>query len=132
MAVRTLLHTVSHTLLQAIALSGYGPESVGEFLFPETLAVVLYANRFTDTKIGGLLTLVERSLAAWLTQARDMGRTCLHDPLCTDTGGACAACLHREHGCAHANRELSRAVLFGGTTTLGDRLFEVARGFWEA
>jgi len=130
-AVRMLLHTVSHTLLQAIALSGYAPESVGEFLFPETLAVVLYANRFTDTKIGGLLTLVERSLGAWLTQARDLGRTCLHDPLYTDTGGACAACLHREHGCVHGNHELSRAVLFGGLTTLDERPFEVTCGFWE-
>ncbi|NNJ13535.1 hypothetical protein EKD04_024735 [Chloroflexales bacterium ZM16-3] len=130
--MRTLLHTVSHTLLQAIALSGYAPESVGEFLFPETLAVVLYANRFAETKIGGLLTLVERSLAAWLSQARNMGRTCLHDPLCTDTGGACAACLQREHGCGYGNRELSRAVLFGGETVLGTQPWTVTRGFWEA
>ena len=122
-AVRTLLHTVSHSLLQAIALSGYAPESVGELLYPETLAVVLYANRFTDTKIGGLLTLVERSLAAWLTQARDASRTCLHDPVCTDSGGACAACLHRQYGCPHGNRELSRAALWGGPA--------VVRGFWE-
>lgn len=131
-AVRTLLHTLSHSLLQAITLSGYAPESVGEFLFPETLSVVLYANRFTDTKIGGLLTLVERSLSAWLAQARDIGRTCLQDPVCTDTGGACAACIHREHGCALGNRELSRAVLFGGgTVSLGTTSRVITRGFWE-
>src|SRR5262249_48712062 len=61
-AARTLLHTVAHALLRQIAWSGYDPESVGEYLFPETLACVLYANRYHETKIGGLVTLFERGL----------------------------------------------------------------------
>jgi hypothetical protein len=132
--VRTLLHSVSHALLHTIAWSGYDPQSVAEFLFPETLGGVLYANRYQDTKIGGLVTLFERGLAAWLQQARDEARNCLYDPLCADEGGACVGCLHREYGCTQLNGELSRAVLFGGPLVLDGQpaaVIEIASGYWE-
>jgi len=132
--VRMLLHSVSHALLRTIGWSGYDPQSVAEFLFPETLGGVLYANRYQETKIGGLITLFERGLAAWLQQARDEARNCLYDPLCTDEGGACVGCLHREYGCTQLNAELSRAMLFGGSVVLdasADGAVAIARGYWE-
>jgi hypothetical protein len=133
--VRTLLHTISHALLGTIEGSGYDPASVGEFLFPEVLACVLYANRFQENKLGGLLTLVERGLDSWLTQARASVQTCLYDPLCSDSGGACVGCLHREHGCAALNRELSRAVLVGGLLPPDETRIDVppiTEGYWDA
>jgi hypothetical protein len=132
--VRTLLHTVSHALLGTIEGSGYDPASVGEFLFPEVLACVLYANRFQENKLGGLLTLIERGLDAWLNQAQAAVQTCLYDPLCSDGGGACVGCLHREHGCAALNRELSRAVLVGGVLPPEETRIDVPPltvGYWD-
>jgi hypothetical protein len=133
-AVRTLLHSISHALLKNVEWSGYDPASVGEFLFPETLSCVLYANRYQETKVGGLLTLFERGLAMWLQRSRDDARACLYDPICEDEGGACSGCLQREHGCTEFNQELSRATLFGGPLPLSpvaEGVFEIERGYWD-
>lgn len=113
-AVRTLLHSMSHVLLRYIEWSGYAAQSVGEYLMPEGLASVLYASRYTDTKVGGLLTLFEQGLDRWLERARQEGGDCVMDPFCSEEGGACVGCLHREFNCTEFNRELSRATLFGG------------------
>lgn len=114
-AVRTLLHSMSHVLLRYIEWSGYASQSVGEYLMPEGLACVLYASRYTDTKVGGLLTLFEQGLDRWLERAEHEGGDCVMDPFCSEEGGACVGCLHREFNCTEFNRELSRATLFGGT-----------------
>jgi hypothetical protein len=114
-AVRTLVHSMSHVLLRHIEWSGYGAQSIGEYLIPEGLAFVLYASRYTDTKVGGLLTLFEQGLDSWLQSAHHAGGDCVMDPFCAEEGGACVGCLHREFNCTEFNRELSRAVLFGGT-----------------
>jgi hypothetical protein len=113
-AVRTLVHTMSHVLLRHIEWSGYGAQSIGEYLIPDGLAFVLYASRYTDTKVGGLLTLFEQGLDRWLQSAHHEGGDCVMDPFCAEEGGACVGCLHREFNCTEFNRELSRAVLFGG------------------
>lgn len=113
-AVRTLLHSISHVLLRNIEWSGYAAQSLGEYLLPDGLACVLYANRYTDTKVGGLLTLFEQELHGWLEASRQSGADCVFDPFCTEVGGACVGCLHREYNCPSFNRELSRAVLYGG------------------
>jgi hypothetical protein len=136
-AVRTLLHTISHVLLRHVEWSGFNQNSVGEYLLPGALACVLYANRYAETKIGGLTTLFEHRLGIWLDDAAQSGRECVYDPFCTDEGGTCVGCLHREYNCPHFNRELSRAVLYGGPTPqaeLGSDLGlpSIRRGFWEA
>ena len=113
-AVRTLVHSMSHILLRHIEWSGYAAQSIGEYLIPEGLACVLYASRYTDTNVGGLLTLFELGLDRWLQSAYDEGGDCVMDPFCSEEGGACVGCLHREFNCTEFNRELSRAVLFGG------------------
>lgn len=134
--IRTLIHTISHVLLRHVEWSGFSQNSVGEYLLPGALAAVLYANRYAETKIGGLTTLFEQRLGVWLQDSAQSGRECVYDPFCTDEGGTCVGCLHREYNCPQFNRELSRAVLYGGPTPpqeLGGDLglAEVQRGFWE-
>jgi hypothetical protein len=134
-AVRTLLHTMSHVFLRHVEWSGFNQTSIGEYLIPGTLAGILYANRYAETKIGGLTTLFEHQLGVWLEDSVQSGQYCIYDPFCTDEGGTCVGCLHREHNCPQFNRELSRAILYGGPTPppeLGGELVvqAVDIGFW--
>ncbi|ONT99348.1 hypothetical protein A8E53_00175 [Burkholderia cenocepacia] len=115
-AIRTLLHTMSHVFLRRIEWSGFSPSSVGEYLIPGSLSFILYANRYAETKIGGLTTLFEQRLNTWLWDAVQSGHECVYDPICSDDGGSCAGCTHREHNCVSFNRELSRAMVYGGPT----------------
>jgi len=135
-AIRTLLHTISHVLLRHVEWSGFNQNSVGEYLIPGALCGVLYASRYAETKIGGLTTLFEHQLGIWLDDSAQSGRQCVYDPFCTDEGGTCVGCLHREYNCPQFNRELSRAVLYGGPTpsedlggSLGVQIIE--RGYWH-
>ena len=133
-ALRMLLHTMSHVFLRRIEWSGFNPASVGEYLIPGTLSSVLYANRYAESKIGGLTTLFEQRLGAWLWDALQSGRECVYDPLCNDEGGSCVGCLHREYNCPGFNNELSRATLYGGPTPQAGALNGTAcrHGYWEA
>src|SRR5882672_1084664 len=121
-AVRTLMHTMSHIFLRRIEWSGFSPSSVGEYLIPGSLSFILYANRYAETKIGGLTTLFEQQLTTWLWDAVQSGYECVYDPICTDDGGSCAGCTHREPNCVMFNRELSRATTYGGTTPQNSEL----------
>jgi hypothetical protein len=131
-AVMMLVHTMSHVFLQRIEWSGFASSSVGEYLMPGTLSFVLYANRFAESKIGGLTTLYEQRLPLWLDDAAQSGRFCMYDPLCGEDGGSCAGCLHREHNCPMFNRDMSRAVLYGGLLpSEGVRgCQEIEYGYW--
>ncbi len=131
--VQMLVHTMSHIFLQSIEWSGFAPSSVGEYLMPGTLSFVLYANRFAESKIGGLTTLFEQRLPLWLRDAAQSGRSCMYDPLCSEEGGSCAGCLHREHNCPLFNREMSRSVLYGGflPTEGVSGLRQIFRGYWD-
>lgn len=131
-AVRTLLHTLSHIFLRRIEWSGFAPSSVGEYLIPASLSFILYANRYAETKIGGLTTLFEQRLHTWLWDALQSGRECIYDPICADDGGSCAGCTHREHNCILFNRELSRSTVYGGPTPQSGELngAVLSHGFW--
>jgi hypothetical protein len=131
--VRTLLHTMSHVFLRRIEWSGFSPSSVGEYLMPATLSFILYANRHAEHKIGGLTTLFEQRLKTWLWEAVQSGRECIYDPLCTDDGGSCAGCTHREHNCVSFNQELSRATIFGGATPQSSSFQgkAIRHGYWR-
>lgn len=93
----------------------------------------MYANRHAETKIGGLTTLFEQRLNTWLWDAVQSGRECVYDPICEDDGGSCAGCTHREHNCVSFNRELSRAVVYGGPTpqTSAFQGAKIAQGYWQ-
>jgi hypothetical protein len=132
-AVRTLLHTLSHVFLRRIEWSGFSPSSVGEYLLPGSLSFILYANRYAETKIGGLTTLFEQRLSTWLWDAVQSGHECIYDPICGDDGGSCAGCTHREHNCVAFNRELSRATVYGGPTPQlsGFEGMPIRQGYWH-
>lgn len=132
-AVRTLLHTMSHVFLRRIEWSGFSPSSVGEYLIPGSLSFLLYANRYAETKIGGLTTLFEQRLNTWLWDAVQAGHECVYDPICGDDGGSCAGCTFREHNCVLFNRELSRSALYGGPTPQGSELagHRLQQGYWS-
>ncbi|MBE0448464.1 MAG: hypothetical protein IBX64_10290 [Actinobacteria bacterium] len=134
-AIRTLLHSMSHILLRNIEWSGYASQSLGEYLLPEGLAFVLFANRYTDTKVGGLLTLFEQELQGWLQSALQEGIDCLFDPFCTESGGSCVGCLHREYNCPVFNQELSRSTLYGGPISHEGQtalpIPDIQFGFWN-
>ncbi|MBZ9751745.1 hypothetical protein K7W42_12845 [Deinococcus sp. HMF7604] len=132
-ALQTLIHTISHVMAQRMEWSGYAISSIGEYLLPESLSFVLYANRFTESKIGGLLTLFEQRLPLWLREAAQQGRDCIYDPLCARDGGTCAGCLHREFNCTHFNGLLSRATLYGGPLPDGQDFGTrtITHGYWQ-
>lgn len=132
-AVQTLIHTVSHVMAQRMEWSGYAVSSIGEYLLPESLSFVLYANRYTENKIGGLLTLFEQRLPLWLHEAAQQGRDCIYDPICSHDGGSCAGCLHREFNCTHFNGLLSRATLYGGPLPDGQDFGTraITHGYWQ-
>jgi len=132
-AVELLVHTMSHVLLHKIEWSGFASSSIGEYLIPETLSFVIYANRFAEAKIGGLTTLFEQRLPLWLLDTAQSGRECVYDPLCAEDGGSCVGCLHREHNCPFFNERLSRAVLYGGVLPQNDegRQASIRQGYWH-
>jgi len=132
-AVRTLLHTMSHLFLRRIEWSGFAPSSVGEYLIPASLSFILYANRHAETKIGGLTTLFEQRLNTWLWDAVQAGHECVYDPICSDDGGSCSGCTHREHNCVGFNRELSRATVYGGPTPQSSAFDgqTLGHGYWK-
>jgi len=131
--IYTLLHSISHVLLRGVEWSGFSSPSVGEYLLPGTLSAVLYLSRYEETKLGGLATLFEEHLLPWLTQALQEGRECTYDPVCTDEGGSCSGCLHREHNCPDFNEWLSRSVLYGGTLdpTPASSTNYITAGYWD-
>lgn len=128
-----LLHTISHVLMQKIEWSGFASSSIGEYLMPETLSFIIYANRFAEAKIGGLTTLFEQRLPLWLFDAAQSGRECVYDPLCSEDGGNCAGCIHREHNCTFFNRQLSRSCLYGGLVPENEYNsgIQISQGYWS-
>jgi hypothetical protein len=72
------------------------------------------------------LDTLKRKVADGELQAR----RCVYDPVCSNDGGACHACVHlAETSCRFFNLNLSRAFLWGGRTIGGP---EVAGGYLDA
>jgi len=128
-AVLTLLHSISHTLMKHIEWSGFDPESVGEYLLPETLSVIIHSNNYNSFTIGGMVTLFEQRLHGWLREAYNASFSCVYDPICRDEGASCVGCLHRQHNCEGFNRFLSRSILHGGVCS--DLMEPIQRGYWD-
>lgn len=131
--VHLLCHTLAHTLIRNLGeRAGFGEDTMAEYLIPEMLTIGLYANVHQEFTLGALVSLVEHNLRSWLEASRQGAETCTWDPVCGETEGACANCVHLAFGCEHWNRGLDRAVLFGTATEHheGDRV-AVTTGFWE-
>ncbi|CAO3416068.1 DrmB family protein [Azospirillum endophyticum] len=124
------LHTLSHRLITALALScGYSSAALRERVFVDRQpgeqafgGVLLYTVQpGGDGTLGGLVSLVPR-FSAVLDHALGTLDTCSNDPLCGHerfgsgrvNGAACYACLfHSETSCEHRNMSLDRNVVLG-------------------
>jgi len=122
-AVYRLLHTFSHSLLaRAGEQAGLSTESLSERILPVVPSIVIYAASTENFALGSMFTLFKTRLYPWVTDARDVAKRCLLDPVCRDDpeGAACDACIHiSEISCEAMNRELDRLLLVGGQDTVG-------------
>jgi hypothetical protein len=123
-----VIHTLSH-VLKATAHKhvGIDADSLAEYLFPAHGSGLLYVSAMVEFTLGGIDSAFRANLEQWLGSARDYAGRCSFDPVCAHDGGACHACLYPKFGCAHFNRTVSRAFLFGGDVRGFPRKLE---GFW--
>jgi len=123
-AVYGLLHSMSHSLLiRASSQCGLDKDSLGELIFSEIPAILIYSNSSTSFQLGGLFTLFESKIRPWLDQSIEDVENCIYDPLCIEDKGACHSCLYTsEISCEHFNKDLSRRYLIG---------YKNATGFWN-
>lgn len=111
-----VLHTISHALkVTAHQYVGIDQDSLAEYLFPLHLSGLLYASSHVKFTLGGIDAVFRSNLQQWLGTVRDFTNSCSFDPVCTQDGGACLACLYTKFGCSYFNRTLSRSFLFGGS-----------------
>jgi hypothetical protein len=124
-----VLHTFSHVMkATAHAYVGIDNDMLAEYLFPLHTAGLLYVSAHVQFTMGGIDSAFRSSFGQWLESARDFAGHCQFDPVCSESGGACLACLYPKFGCGHFNRTLSRAFLFGGLLRdLGRPIV----GFWQ-
>jgi hypothetical protein len=110
-----LVHSYAHRVVRRLAgYAGVERDSLGEYLLPDLLAFVVYANSRSDFVLGGLQAVFETSLHEVLDDVVNGEARCPLDPGCASGGGACMACLHLgEPSCRLYNRHLSRQILFG-------------------
>lgn len=113
--VYKLIHTISHALLiRASGQVGLDKDSLGEILFPNVPAIIIYSNNIHDFQLGGMHTLFENSIIPWIDITQKEIEKCLYDPVCIDSDASCHACLHTsETSCVHFNRDLGRDMLVG-------------------
>ena len=121
----TLLHSYSHLLMKHVSeYSGLDLGSLGEYIFPADLALVVYRNG-TTMDLGNLSALWRNAGTAMLTAMLGSKATqCGTGSLCTERGGACPDCVMMpETSCVAGNKLLSRSVLrsIGGRPRLDKR-----------
>ncbi|MCJ7768135.1 hypothetical protein MUP79_07070 [Candidatus Bathyarchaeota archaeon] len=110
-----LVHSMSHALHKRISeMSGLGVGAVGELLFPNIPAILLYSHEATGFTTGGLKDLFENKIYPWVDLVISWIRTCVYDPVCLNGPAACHHCLLLpEASCSHFNQDLSRVYLLG-------------------
>lgn len=118
-----LIHSFSHRLLRITAVfSGVERNSLSELLAPLHLGIFIYAASKGDFVLGGLQSVFEGELHHLLDAMVYEEHRCALDPGCSDSGGACMACLHiGEPSCRYFNKHLTRDALFGSNGYLVKR-----------
>src|SRR5262249_54974722 len=114
--VMTLVHSYCHRFIRVAAVhTGVERTSLSELLVPHHLGFFVYAAARGDFVLGGLQAVFEGELHRLLQEFTDGEHRCALDPGCSQTGGACMACLHLgEPSCRLFNRALDRSSLTGG------------------
>lgn len=124
-----LQHTLAHALIKNLGeRSGFGEDTMSEYLMPETLTIGLFADVQQELSLGALVALVEHRLGEWLEATALDAQDCQWDPHCSEDVGACMACLHLAFGCDELNGKLDRGVLFG---TPDGHEPDISVGYWD-
>lgn len=127
-----LLHSLSHLLIQAIALEcGYGASSLRERIYcsqpgsssPMAAIMLVTTTPGSEGTLGGLVAQGRR-VDVHLERALSLARLCSNDPVCAGhapndehddhhlEGAACHGCLYlAEVSCERMNRMLDRALV---------------------
>lgn len=115
-AVKTLLHTYSHMLIQQSTIdTGLDIQSLAEIICPYTGSIFIYSTN--SINIGGLEFTYDYHLVDWFSRVQELAEDCPQDPACMfDEGGACNSCSYiPEFVCYNFNQELDRSSLIGGS-----------------
>ena len=126
--VFSLIHTMNHSLMKELPEQvGIGIESIGEVIFPQIPATLIYSHELGDFRIGVLKDLFLNKIYPWINRAVKSSTKCVYDPVCVHGNGSCHSCMFiPEISCAFFNNNLSRHYLLGASKP-GSR-FE---GFWK-
>jgi hypothetical protein len=138
-----LLHTLSHLMIQSLAMRcGYPASSIRERIYADSQAerfgILLYtASPDADGTLGSLVQQA-RHVEVHLAQALRMAAFCSHDPICAHHapgtamegrwlhGAACHGCaLVAEPSCEMRNDYLDRALVVPVLGVPGAALFQV-------
>ena len=133
-AVYSLLHTISHMLIQSAGVnSGLSKDSISEIIFPNIPAIFIYSTTIQGITLGSLSGLFETNYAKFLEDAYTNYEICTFDPICSETqNGACVACSYiSDVSCCHFNKDISRAWLYGGTIKGNGYEINIKKGFWK-
>jgi len=134
-----MLHSLSHLLIQAVALEcGYAATAISERIYagPAGHGVLLYTGTpGSEGTLGGLVA-VGRRIEHYLQFALELGRLCSNDPICAQHmpadrhedrplhGAACHGCLLiGEPSCERRNELLDRALVVSTVDALGAEFF---------
>ncbi|MBS3053979.1 MAG: DUF1998 domain-containing protein [Candidatus Aenigmarchaeota archaeon] len=110
-----LIHSISHALIKKIPeQAGIGLDSIGEIIFPNIPAILIFSRESGDFRIGALHDLFRNRLYPWVdVTIKDIGK-CVYDPVCYHDIGSCHSCLYlNEISCSNFNQDLSRHYLIG-------------------
>lgn len=112
-AVKTLLHSLSHTLISRSSLyTGLNSDSCSEIIFVNSTAFLIYST--SNINIGGFLSVFENSIPYWFDKVKLEINDCTFDPTCLFEKGACFSCLYLpEFVCSEFNQCLDRDVFIG-------------------
>lgn len=113
--IRVLVHTLSHLMLRGLddGQVGFAEASLAEWLVPETLTFVIYANNLKDFTLGSLWTLVTSRCLGWLNDVVARSVRCENDPICyLHAPRSCERCAYITFGCRQFNAALDRKVLY--------------------
>jgi hypothetical protein len=115
-AVKTLLHTYSHMLIQQSTIdTGLDIQSLSEIICPYTGSFFIYSTN--SINIGGLEFTYDYHLVDWFSRVKELAEDCPQDPGCMiDEGGACNSCSYvPEFVCFNFNQDIDRSTLVGGS-----------------
>ncbi|MBA3046714.1 MAG: hypothetical protein FP824_10965 [Euryarchaeota archaeon] len=115
-SVQTLLHTISHLLIQRSSMdTGLDIRSLSENIYPKAGTILLFSTN--EVNIGGLEYTFDFHMSDWLSRVKELAEDCPQDPGCLeDEDGACNACSFLpEFVCRYFNQNLDRECLIGGS-----------------